>query len=99
MDMQYVEDVAQTFIASLFASLDGAHVFNLAGEVIAMDELIQLIDRIRPGAAKLLTNAGPQVPVAYQMDDTQLQTHVPGIRKTSFQEGIEKTLRMFENLK
>jgi nucleoside-diphosphate-sugar epimerase len=96
MDMQYVEDVAQTFIASLFAELDGAHVFNLAGEVIAMDALVQLIDQLRPGAAKLLTTGGPQVPVAYQMDDSQLLNHVPGLTKTALRAGIEKTLEMFE---
>lgn len=96
MDMQYVEDVAQTFIASLFAPLEGAHVFNLAGEVIAMDALIRLIDQVRPGAAQLLTNSGPQVPVAYQMDDRQLLGQVPGITKTRLDEGVRKTLKMFE---
>ena len=99
MDMQYVEDVAHTFIASLFTTLEGAHVFNLAGEVISMEALIQLIDRLRPGAAKLLTNAGPQVPVAYQMDDSQLLAHVPGIVKTPLEVGTEKTLQMFEREK
>ncbi len=97
MDMQYVEDVAQTFIVSLFTHLEGAHVFNLAGEVIEMGALIQLIDRIRPGAAQLLTNSGPQVPVAYQMDDSQLQHHVPGIMKTPLEEGIERTISRFES--
>jgi len=96
MDMQYVEDVAQTFMASLFTPLEGAHVFNLAGEVIAMDALIHLIDRIRPGAAQLLTNAGPQVPVAYQMDDSQLLSHISGLVKTPLEVGIEKTIRLFE---
>jgi nucleoside-diphosphate-sugar epimerase len=96
MDMQYVEDVAQTFIASLFAQLDGAHVFNLAGEVIAMDALVQLIDQLRPGAAKLLTTGGPQVPVAYHMDDSQLLSLIPGLTKTPLRAGIEKTLEMFE---
>lgn len=96
MDMQYVEDVAQTFVASLFAELDGAHVFNLAGEVIAMDALVQLIDQLRPGAAKLLTTGGPQVPVAYHMDDSQLLSRIPGWTKTPLRAGIEKTLEMFE---
>jgi len=96
MDMQYVEDVAGTFIASLYAPLEGAQVFNLAGEVVEMGALIQMIDQIRPGAAKLLTNAGPQVPVAYQMDDSQLQAHVAGIVKTPLLAGIERTVKMFE---
>ena len=89
-------DMAGTFIASLYAPLEGAQVFNLAGEVVEMGALIQMIDQIRPGAAKLLTNAGPQVPVAYQMDDSQLQAHVAGIVKPPLLAGIERTVKMFE---
>ncbi len=96
MDMQYVEDVAATFVGSLFAPSDGAQVFNLAGHVTSMEGLIEMIDRVRPGAARLLTNHGPQVPVAYQMDDSQLMTHVPGLPKTSLEIGIRKTIEMFE---
>lgn len=99
MDMQYVEDVAATFVASLFAQIEGAHVFNLAGTVSSMEDLIHTIDRIHPGAAHLLTNHGPQVPVAYQMDDAQLQKHVPGLIKTPLEEGIRRTLEMFQREK
>jgi nucleoside-diphosphate-sugar epimerase len=99
MDMQYVEDVAATFVGSLFAKLDGAYVFNLAGQVISMEDLIGLIDEVRPGAAELLTNHGPQVPVAYQMDDSQLLAHVPGLTKTALKDGVRKTLEMFEREK
>lgn len=99
MDMQYVEDVAATFVGSLHAPLEGAHVFNLAGEVISMENLIALINRVRPGAAELLTNHGPQVPVAYQMDDAQLRQHVPGLPKTTLEEGIRKTIEWFEREK
>src|SRR5437868_2005190 len=64
MDMQYVEDVAETFVRCLLSPVEGAHVFNLAGEVIRMDDFIILLDRVRPGAKNLITAQGPQVPVA-----------------------------------
>jgi nucleoside-diphosphate-sugar epimerase len=96
MDMQYVEDVAETFVRCLLSPIEGAHVFNLAGEVIGMDDFIALLDRMRPGAKTLITAQGPQVPVAYQMDDSQLRAHVPGISTTPLQEGIEKTITLFE---
>jgi nucleoside-diphosphate-sugar epimerase len=96
MDMQYVEDVAETFVRCLLSPIEGAHVFNLAGEVIGMDDFIALLDRVRPGAKTLITAQGPQVPVAYQMDDSQLRAHVPGISTTPLQEGIEKTIALFE---
>lgn len=95
MDMQYVEDVAATFVASLYAPLEGAHVFNLAGTVASMDELIRVIDEVQPGGSKLLTASGPQVPVAYQMDDSQLMSHVRGLTKTPLKEGVRRTIEKF----
>ena len=99
MDLQYVEDVAEMFIRGALSTLDGAHVFNLAGDVISMDELIALLDRIRPGAAKLITCAGPQVPVAYRMDDSQIHTKLPDLPKTPLEEGAARTIEIFERLR
>ena len=98
MDMQYVEDVAEIFIQCLFARIDGAHVFNLAGEVIRMDDFIQVLDRVRPGAARLITASGPQVPVAYRMDDSLLRSYLPDIPKTPLEEGIRRTAEIFDRV-
>ena len=98
MDLQYVEDVADTFVRCLFANLEGAHVFNLEGCVVDMQELVAMLDRLRPGAARLITVSGPKVPVAYRMDDSQLRAKVPGIPKTPLEVGILKTLEHFERL-
>ena len=96
MDLQYVEDVAETFVRCLLANLEGAHVFNLEGSVIDMQDLVSTIDRLRPGAAGLISVGGPKVPVAYRMDDSQLRAQVPGIPKTPLEEGIRKTIDHFE---
>jgi len=99
MDMQYVEDVADSFVGCLFSPLEGAHVFNLVGDVVEMRELVDTLDRLRPGAAQLITINGPQVPVAFRMDGSQLHAKVPGLKRTPLAEGIEKTLRIFEQLR
>jgi nucleoside-diphosphate-sugar epimerase len=99
MDFQYVEDVAETFVRCLLSGVDGAHVFNLAGDVVRIEDFIQLIDQLDAGAAKWITCAGPQVPVAYRMDASQLHSHVPGIPKTPMAEGITKTLAMYRKLR
>lgn len=49
MDLQYVYDVGETFVRCLLSDVEGAHVFNLAGDVIQMDDFIQLLETIRPG--------------------------------------------------
>jgi nucleoside-diphosphate-sugar epimerase len=98
MDLQYVEDVAETFIRCLLADLAGAHVFNLAGEIIRMEDFILALDRERPGSGALLTTGGPEVPVSYKLDDSQLRATVPGIPRTSLADGIRKTVGLFEKL-
>jgi nucleoside-diphosphate-sugar epimerase len=98
MDLQYVEDVAETFIQCALADVPGAHAFNLAGTIIKMEDLVAMLDKHRPGAAKLITVAGPQVPVSYRMDATQLHKTVPGILSTPLEAGVEQTLALYEKI-
>lgn len=98
MDLQYVEDVAESFIRSLISPIEGAHVFNLAGDVIHMEEFVKTLDHIRPGASKLITSGGPQVPVAYRMNDSALQMAIPGIPKTPLEDGIRQTIELYEKI-
>ncbi len=99
MDLQYVEDVAECFLGCLFSDREGAQVFNLAGEVLRMEDLVSLLERLRPGAARLITAAGPQVPVAFRMDDSGLRGMIPDLRRTPLEAGIRRTLEIFETLR
>ncbi len=98
MDFQYVEDVAESFVRCLLSPVEGAHVFNLAGDIVLIEDFIGMLDEIAPGASQLITCAGPQVPVAFRMDASQLHAHVPGIPKTPMKEGIRRTLEMYRAL-
>jgi len=99
MDLQYVEDVAGAFVECLLSPLEGAHVFNLEGSVVTIEAFIQELERQSPGAEKLITADGPQVPVAYRMDGSLLAAMVPGIGHTSLQSGVHKTLGLFAHLR
>ena len=96
MDLQYVQDVADIFIQCLFSPVKGAYVFNLRGEVVGMEELRLLLEELRPGAAQLISVAGPAVPVAYRMDDTALVRTVGDVPRTPLREAITSTLEAFE---
>ncbi len=97
MDLQYVEDVAEAFVACTLSEIEGAHVFNLAGDIVDMHELIALIERLRPAARGLISAEGPRVPVAHRMDDSRLQAMIP-LPKTPLEAGVRKTIEMFERL-
>ena len=99
MDLQYVEDVAEIFLRCLFSPVTGAHVFNLAGEIISMDHFIRTVEELDPQTAGLLTAAGPQVPVCSRMDDSALRSTVGEMPRTPLHDGIRQTLEGFRRLK
>jgi nucleoside-diphosphate-sugar epimerase len=99
MDLQYVYDVAEAFVCCLLSPLEGAHVFNLEGTVVNMTDFISELECAWPGARALITAEGPQVPVAYRIDGAQIRAAVPGIKQTSLDIGIRKTLDLFSQLK
>ena len=99
MDLQFVEDVAETFIRCLLSSVEGAHVFNLAGDIVDMQDFIATLKSIQPSAAELITSSGPQVPVAYKMDDSLLRRTIGDMPRTPLRDGIEKTLSGFRRLR
>ena len=98
MDLQYVEDVAEAFVRCLLSPIEGAHVFNLEGTVITMADFIGELERAWPGAAEKITALGPQVPVAYRMDGSQLRASVTEIPRTPLPVAIRKTLDHFTQL-
>ena len=62
MDLQYVEDIAGAFLSGLYSDLEGAHVFNVEGDIVEMGELIRKMSTFRPEAAprpSVLPHCGP----------------------------------------
>jgi nucleoside-diphosphate-sugar epimerase len=98
MDMQYVRDVADIFIQCLEGRAAGAHVFNLRGEVVEMEEFQRILEVLRPDAASLISVNGSPVPVAWRMDDSALVRAVGPVPRTPLKEAISETLEGFERL-
>jgi nucleoside-diphosphate-sugar epimerase len=98
MDLQYVRDVADIFIQCLFSPAQGAHVFNLRGEIVEMEALRRMFGEIRPEALNLISVAGPAVPVAYRMDDSALVRTVGEVPRTPLRGAIVETIEAFERI-
>jgi nucleoside-diphosphate-sugar epimerase len=98
MDLQYVRDVADIFIQCLFSPAQGAHVFNLRGEIVEMEALRSLLAEIRPEALDLISVAGPAVPVAFRMDDSALVRTVGEVPRTPLRGAIVETIEAFERM-
>ncbi|MCU1326848.1 MAG: NAD(P)-dependent oxidoreductase [Bryobacterales bacterium] len=98
MDLQYTQDVADIFIQCLFSEATGAHAFNLRGDVISMEDLVAMLEEIRPEAKGLITVAGNPVPVAYRMSDAALVNTVGAVPRTPLRQAVRATIDKFEAL-
>ena len=98
-DMQYVDDVAGTFIRCLEAPLEGARAYNMRGAVVDIESLHRTLVEVVPEAADLVTFGGNQLPIGFDLDDGALVGEIGEIPKTPLAEGIRLTVEHFRLLK
>lgn len=94
--LQYASDVALQFIAAGEDPKRGAFVFNLGGEAPSMDRLIEIIRGVVPGAD--IGYLDVRFPIPEVLDDSRLRSHFETVYETSPEDGIEKTIRAFQDL-
>ncbi len=96
--LQYAGDVAGCFVDCALDARAVQKNFNLRGQVVAMEQFIAEISRHLPGAEELLSLSGGPIPVACDLDDSELRAFLPQLRETSLAEGIGRTLYDFRRL-
>jgi nucleoside-diphosphate-sugar epimerase len=99
-DFVYVADTAAAFIACADNLPDGAKVFNLHGETVEVAQIAELINQhsARP-EERLVTFAGPPIPIASRMDDTAIRRVVGDLPATSLDTGVRETMALFAMLR
>jgi nucleoside-diphosphate-sugar epimerase len=97
-DLQYVEDVARTFVRCLEAPYSGAKAYNLRGHVIDLPAFHRALCAVEPAAARLITHGDSQIAIAYDLDDSALQRDLGPVPRTPLEEGIRQTLQLFRQL-
>ncbi len=96
--LQYAGDMAAIFVDCALEQRQVAACYNLRGQVMEMTDFIAAIEALRPQARGLLSLSGPPIPVAADLDDSELRQLLPELPDTSVPEGIRETLAMFERL-
>jgi UDP-glucose 4-epimerase len=86
----YVDDVAAAYEAALLHEPDGAHVFNMPGEVASNDRVIAEIRRVVPGAR--IDIAGPALQFTPDIEQGDIDAVLPGLHRTKLSEGIRQTI-------
>jgi nucleoside-diphosphate-sugar epimerase len=98
-DLQYVADVAATFLLALARPYQGADAFNIRGAVASIEEFVATLRRVAPDAARLVTHGDRQLPIAADLDDSRLAARLGPLPKTSLEDGIAETYARFAELR
>ncbi len=98
-DLQYVGDVAGTFLRALTAPFEGAEAFNVRGAVVPIESFVAALREVAPRSAELVSHGDRQLPIAPDLDDSRLADRLGPIPRTPLRQGIEDTFRRFSTLR
>jgi UDP-glucuronate 4-epimerase len=94
---QYAEDVAATLILASRATPDGAHVYNLGGNRVALTDWIAAIDAAVPGAGERLSLAPTELPFPSDIAHDRL-SELGDVPVTPYREAIAATADIYRGL-
>ncbi len=97
-DLQYVGDVAATFLRALTQPFEGADAFNVRGAVEPIESFVAMLRAVAPAAEELVTHGDRQLPIAPDLDDSRLEAGLGPLPRTSLRDGIAETFRRFSAL-
>ncbi|MFM0146797.1 NAD-dependent epimerase/dehydratase family protein [Paraburkholderia sp. RL18-085-BIA-A] len=90
----FADDVAAAYEAALFEAPRGANVFTLAGDIVSVDQVIERIGEIVPGAR--IDAAGEPLPIATSFPvDPALADLLPGLPHTPLDQGLRQTVAFY----
>lgn len=97
-DFQYVADTADTFIRAATSELEGAHVFNLHGETISLDDVVAEIERAWPEARGRITHEAAPLAIPAELDDAAIRAALGELPTTPLAAGVRATVERFAEL-
>jgi len=93
--MQYTEDVARLFVQALDVPFEGADVFNIAGSIVDMSEVVSAIEAAEPVPRGTITYESTPLPFPDGQDDAQLQALLGPFQYTALGAGVAATIAAF----
>jgi nucleoside-diphosphate-sugar epimerase len=95
---QYAEDVAKTLLLASRAAPAGARVYNLGGSAVAIDDWIEAIEAVVPGAGALLSHEPNPLPFPSDIEHAALRA-LGNVPVTLYRDAIAATARIYQRLK
>ena len=99
-DFLFVDDAAAAFLTCADRAPEGAHVFNLHGDSVRVEEFIDVVRSQLPAEQReLITVDGPAIPIAPQLDGSAVTELLGELPRTPIVQGIHDTLEGFRRLR
>ena len=95
-DLQYADDVAQTFIQATRAPFTGADVFNLRGSIVHTREIIRAIEAAEPASRGQVTFKDEALPFPEEADGSPIVKALGPVPHTPLAEGVAATIALFK---
>lgn len=96
MQFHYASDVAQQFIDAVENPLDGAYVFSLGTEPVAVESLADIIMDNCPGVT--ITVGEQMLPFPEGCDASPMYDNISAVYETSLETGVAETINRFRKL-
>ncbi len=96
MSWLHAGEVAHAFVKSISREQNGSHVFDINGVVSTVEQGVEIIKRIAPGARIQIAPETFRFPT--DLSDEPLRAHVGGYTSVPLEFGIERTYAAFKDL-
>ena len=89
----YVDDVAAAYVAALLREPDGAHVFNMVGEIASCEQVVAAIKR-HVNDARIAID-GPELPFTPDVPEGNVREVLTGLPATPLADGMADTIAFY----
>ena len=97
-DFLYVADCADAFIKGAQSDIEGAQVFNLHGETVAIADVVSEIEKQIPGSAGKITFSESPLTLPEELDDSAIAAIIGDVEHTPLSSGVKMTIDRFKLL-
>jgi nucleoside-diphosphate-sugar epimerase len=93
---QYADDTARAYIDASRVDFKGAEVFNLGGETVSMQAVVNAIVQVEPSVKGSITYDDIPLPFPAEIDNAPLVKVLGAIKITPLAKGVEESIRIFK---
>ena len=98
VSMLLVDDAAKIFIGCAESGKTGARAYNIRGDLVTVEEVIEAIEEVVPAARGLIRCKSNQLAIASNFSQQGLKDELGQVPATPLKQGIEKTVEIFRRL-